>query len=149
MKGKHMSKKPIFQIMNIIGVLLLAGTLLFAGCSKGDTDAAKDTVLSKKSSEALPKMVDFKSPTCPPCRAMEPILAELAREYDHVFELEIIDVSLPENREAAMQNSIQYIPTQIFYDEEGKQIFRHTGFYSKQDILNKWKDLGYDVSAKK
>lgn len=145
-----MTAKKTLGFLNVLTVLLLAGTLLFAACSGGDEKAGENTAqISKKSSELLPKMVDFKSPTCPPCRAMEPILAELATEYAHAFKLEVVDVSLPENRELAIQNAIQYIPTQIFYDSDGKQIFRHTGYYSKQDILNKWKELGYDITPKK
>ncbi len=76
-------------------------------------------------------------------------MAELAVEYAHAFELELVDVSLPENRDRSMRNAIQYIPTQIFYNPEGVQVFRHTGYYSKEDILNKWKELGYDMSPKK
>ena len=133
-------------------LLMLSAVLLFAACSESPKNetAVKNPPKALASPEAkLPKMVDFKSPTCPPCRAMEPILAELAVEYAHAFELELVDVSLPENRERSIQNSIQYIPTQIFYDPDGRQIFRHTGYYSKQDILNKWKELGYDMSPQK
>lgn len=145
-----MLQKRSLGLLNVLTILLLAGTLLFASCSEGEKAAADKTAdIKKKSETALPRMVDFKSPTCPPCRAMEPILAELATEYAHAFELDIVDVSLPENREQAIQNSIQYIPTQIFYDPDGKQIFRHTGYYSKQDILSKWKELGYEMSPKK
>jgi thioredoxin 1 len=34
------------------------------------------------------------------------------------------------------------IPTQIFYDASGEELFRHTGFFSKEYILAKWKELG-------
>lgn len=125
---------------------------MFSACSPGDKTDAKKSNTAKtalvKPAEGLPKMVDFKSPTCPPCRAMEPILAELGEEYAHAFELELVDVSKQENQQRAVQNAIQYIPTQIFYDADGEKIFRHTGFYSKQDILNKWKELGYDMMPK-
>jgi thiol-disulfide isomerase/thioredoxin len=97
----------------------------------------------KISHDAIPKMVDFKSPTAPPCRAMEPVIAELQVEYAHIFKLESVDVSKKENQQRAIENTIKYIPTQIFYDENGKQLFRHTGFFSKQQILDKWKELGY------
>jgi thioredoxin 1 len=59
-----------------------------------------------------------------------------------------VDVSQAENQSLARDNQIQYIPTQIFYDENGKQLYRHTGFFSKQQILDKWKELGYEMSAK-
>ena len=77
-----------------------------------------------------------------------PMLEELHTEYDHAFELVKIDVSRQENQAISIQNQIQYIPTQIFYDENGKQLFRHTGYFSKDQILSKWKELGYEMTAK-
>ncbi len=141
------------SILTIISLALLLGIVtVSASCSSGEKkEEASEKVSRAVISDAavkLPRMVDFKSPTCPPCRAMEPILAELSVEYAHAFELVLIDVSKQENQQIAAQNAIQYIPTQLFYDENGKQIFRHTGYYSKQDILNKWKELGYVMSPK-
>ncbi len=34
------------------------------------------------------------------------------------------------------------IPTQIFFDADGRELFRHTGFYGKEDILAKWRESG-------
>ncbi|MCD6336623.1 MAG: thioredoxin family protein [Candidatus Marinimicrobia bacterium] len=144
MKSKN--TKRLFT--SVIAVVILVVGLLLMGCSgKKDTGEVKTSVEIKTVAK-LPKMVDFWSPTCPPCRAMTPFLEELHVEYVHAFKLVKIDTSKPENREMAMQNQIQYIPTQIFYDENGKQLFRHTGFFSKQQILDKWKELGYDMSPK-
>jgi thioredoxin 1 len=140
------TKRVLFSA--VIAVILVAG-LLLTGCSgkKEKQEAVKQPAIT--SAEALPKMVDFWSPTCPPCRAMMPMLEELHTEYAHAFELVKIDVSQPENQNLAIQNQIQYIPTQIFYDENGKQLFRHTGYFSKDQILGKWKELGYDMSPAK
>ncbi len=41
------------------------------------------------------------------------------------------------------------IPTQIFYDADGKERFRHVGFFGKDDILAKWKELGVNLNASK
>jgi thioredoxin 1 len=46
------------------------------------------------------------------------------------------------------QYGIRVIPTQIFYDAEGKERFRHEGFYGREDMLAKWKELGVDLSPK-
>ncbi|MDZ7797738.1 MAG: thioredoxin family protein [Candidatus Marinimicrobia bacterium] len=138
------------RIATVITAIFLVAAVTLMACSpkeKLETSKAKDAkAAGTQTTEKLPKLVDFKSPTCPPCRAMEPILEELGNEYSHAFELELVDVSLPENQDRARKKAIQYIPTQIFYDPEGEQIFRHTGYYSKQDILNKWKELGYEMS---
>jgi len=144
MRSKN-KKRVLFTVLTVS--LLVAG-LLLTGCSDKKTKEEPKKASVVTSSTKLPKMVDFKSPTCPPCRAMEPILAELGEEYAYAFELELVDVSKQENQQRAVQNAIQYIPTQIFYDADGKKIFRHTGFYSKQDILDKWKELGYDFQSK-
>jgi thioredoxin 1 len=39
------------------------------------------------------------------------------------------------------------IPTQIFYNAEGKELFRHVGFFGKEDILAKWKELGVKLGG--
>ena len=139
-------KRKLF-LSALITVFLAAGLLLGScGGEKTKTEALKTPAVI--TSEKLPKMVDFWSPTCPPCRAMMPMLEELHTEYDHAFELVKIDVSKQENQAISIQNQIQYIPTQIFYDENGKQLFRHTGYFSKDQILSKWKELGYEMTAK-
>jgi thioredoxin 1 len=74
---------------------------------------------------------------------MAPILEELRREYDGKMTVEFIDVW--KNRSAGEPYRIRVIPTQIFFDPAGKELFRHEGFFSKEDILAKWKELGYDL----
>ncbi len=71
---------------------------------------------------------------------MAPILEELKQEYAGKFAVQFIDVW--KNPDAGKEYEIQMIPTQIFFDAEGKERFRHTGFFGKEDILAKWKELG-------
>ena len=142
------SKNKRRVLFTILTVSLLVAGLLLSGCSGKKAKEEPTKASAVTSSEKLPKMVDFWSPTCPPCRAMMPFLEELHVEYAHAFELEKVDVSQAENQQRSRENQIQYIPTQIFYDENGKQLFRHTGFFSKQQILDKWKELGYEMTPK-
>ncbi|HQK87636.1 MAG TPA: thioredoxin family protein, partial [Acidobacteriota bacterium] len=71
---------------------------------------------------------------------MAPLLEELARDYKGRMDVEFIDVW--ENPGAAEKYKIQSIPTQIFYDAEGNEFFRHVGFYPKEDILARFKEKG-------
>jgi len=72
---------------------------------------------------------------------MAPILEELKKDYAGQFEVEFLDVW--ENPNYGRQYGIRLIPTQIFLDPSGKELFRHEGFYARQDILGKWKELGF------
>lgn len=92
----------------------------------------------------LPRLVDLGAEKCIPCKMMAPILADLQRDYASHFTTEFIDVW--KNPEAGKSYGVEMIPTQIFYDAEGEERFRHVGFLGKEDILNQWKQLGVHVS---
>jgi len=94
----------------------------------------------------LPKLVDLGADKCIPCKAMAPILKDLKTDYAGRMDVEFIDVW--KNPDAGKAHKIKLIPTQIFFDASGKERFRHEGFYGKEDILAKWKELGVDIKAK-
>ena len=71
---------------------------------------------------------------------MQPVLDELRQEYAGKLQVDFIDVW--KDSSASEQYGIEVIPTQIFFDAGGKEIFRHTGFYPKEDILAKFAELG-------
>ena len=52
------------------------------------------------------------------------------------------------NSDAAKPYGIEVIPTQIFFDANGRELFRHVGFFAKEDILSKWKELGVNITGK-
>lgn len=97
----------------------------------------------QQQADGLPRLVDLGADKCIPCKMMTPILESLKTEYAGKMNVEFIDVWI--NPEAGKQYGIQMIPTQIFYDAKGKELFRHTGFFAKEDILRKWKELGIDL----
>ena len=69
------------------------------------------------------------------------------KEYAGRLQIEFIDVW--KDTSAAEKHGVQAIPTQIFYDAGGKEFFRHTGFYSKDQILAAFRDKGISLEAKK
>jgi len=100
-----------------------------------------------QSNKNTPRLVDLGADKCIPCKMMAPILEELKKEYAGQMKVEFIDVW--KNKKAAEEYGIQSIPTQIFYDASGKEVFRHEGFFSKEDILDKCKDLGFNLNKGK
>ena len=105
----------------------------------------KETVAPPSQPQALPRLVDLGRETCIPCKMMMPVLAELRKEY--VGRLSVEFVNTEKDPGAAAQYGIKLIPTQIFFDASGNELFRHEGFYAKEDILAKWKELGVDLPA--
>lgn len=90
--------------------------------------------------EKLPRLLELGADKCVPCKLMAPILADLKNDHAGKLTVEFIDVW--KNPDAGKQYGVEMIPTQIFFDAEGRELFRHTGFFGKQDILAKWKELG-------
>ncbi|NQU38588.1 MAG: thioredoxin family protein [Lentisphaerae bacterium] len=93
--------------------------------------------------EALPRLVDLGAGRCIPCKLMAPIIEELKQEYAGTFSIDFIDVW--EHPEVGVPYGVRMIPTQIFYDAAGAELFRHEGFFSKEDILATWEEYGVDV----
>ena len=131
--------------MAIIGAVVVAAAaiVLMKQGKKAEpaVTAAKTAVeASVPQGKALPRLVDLGAGKCIPCKMMKPILEDFKANYAGTFKTEFIDVW--EKPDAGKQYRINLIPTQIFYGADGKELFRHEGFYSKEDILGKWKEFG-------
>jgi thioredoxin 1 len=94
--------------------------------------------------QGKPAIVEFGSKSCYNCREMQRILAELTRDYGGRVSVATVDVLA--NREYISRYGIQAIPTQVFYDAEGRETGRHMGIIAAEDILLQ---LGLDPAAKK
>lgn len=146
-------------ILSVLTMAALASLMLApCGCKPRSTvslgeqkDTATPDTVSQDTSHPgsasremkLPRLLDLGAHSCIPCKMMAPILDELKKEFAGVFRTEFIDVW--KNPDAGTQYGIQAIPTQIFFDAEGKELFRHEGFFGKEDILTTWKKHGIDV----
>lgn len=93
--------------------------------------------------EGIPTMIELGRESCKPCKLMKPIIADLQKNYTDMLIVEFIHTD--KNPEQAKKYKIRVIPTQIFIDPSGKELFRHVGFFPKNEILAQWKKLGYDI----
>jgi thioredoxin 1 len=85
-------------------------------------------------------MVDLGAGTCIPCKMMAPILEKLEKEYAGRAAIVFLDVW--KDRAPAKRFGIRAIPTQIFFDKDGKEVYRHEGFLSEQEIVSRLKEIG-------
>lgn len=97
-----------------------------------DASAAAAQVTRASSDAKLPRLVDLGAHKCKQCIALAPILDALREEYKGRLSVEFIDVW--KNPDAATPYRIRLIPTQILYTAEGKEVWRHEGFISKEDL---------------
>ena len=92
--------------------------------------------------QGKPVLVEIGAASCIYCRRMIPVLTETAAEYGDQFSVAL--VSLDRQPGAQERYGVQAIPTQVFYDGGGHELYRHTGSLSKQEILDRWQQLGVD-----
>jgi thioredoxin 1 len=87
-----------------------------------------------------PVLVDFGANSCMPCRQLRPILKEIEKEYTGKASILVIDVY--KYQDLAREHRVQLIPTLIFFDKGGKEIYRHVGAWDKDSIVGKLKEAG-------
>ena len=135
--------------------------LVVTGCSRNSQEVSKATATATEQaapsvdtkpdqklkaiasgSNELPAMVEMGADWCPPCRRMKPIVESLKEEYDGKVDIVYIDVD--RYKDIAREYQVQSIPVQLFFDENGKQVFRHVGFFSEKQIKSQFSDMGVE-----
>lgn len=106
-----------------------------AGAAVSATVDAPPDAVQRVLAQGKPVVAEFGANVCAACREMKPVLAQLARE--HGDRLEVVDVDLVADRQAGylQRYRIQLMPTQIFYDAQGREIGRHMGPIGADAIL--------------
>lgn len=92
----------------------------------------------------VPKLLDLGATSCIPCRMMASVLDDLSKEYAGKLDVKFIDVW--QNQAAAQKYGIQSIPTQIFYDANGNEIYRHVGYFPKEDVIQAFQSHGVNLT---
>lgn len=123
----------------VLGVLVAAVCSVIAMKSLQTHEAVAGMADDSVIGQGKPVLLELGSHSCVPCKKMMPILAELSIEQT-AFVVSFVDVWAVEGK--SDQYGIKSIPTQLFFDKDGNEIFRHVGFYPKEDILAKWKEFG-------
>lgn len=90
----------------------------------------QESVLDKKGVV----VVDFGAEWCGPCRALAPIIDELATEMEGKVTIGKLDVD--QNKEASLKYGIRNIPTILFF-RDGELVEKHTGSATKSMLEEK------------
>ena len=105
----------------------------------------------KEDNKIKPKVtfVELGSVNCIPCKMMQPVMKNIEKKYGEQVNVVFYDVWTEEQKPYAQKYSIKLIPTQVFLDENGKEFFRHEGFYPEEEIHKLLKSKGLKPKVKK
>ncbi len=138
----------MFQGAKAASVVVSAMLLALLGCSSRSAENPGEATATASqpalvAATPVPRLVDLGAGRCIPCKAMAPILEQLRVDYVGKLEVQFIDVwKMPDQ---AQVYGIRTIPTQIFYSADGRELGRHEGFISREEILSTWKSLGVEL----
>lgn len=85
-------------------------------------------------------LIDLGAATCIPCKMMAPVLEKVKKRFAGKAEVIVIDIRY--DRDQAQRFQLRAIPTQIFFDREGKEVFRHLGFMDENAIVEQFAKMG-------
>lgn len=125
----------LLTIFNLI-FLSLDSTQAFAQSKIGKSAATKESAVKPKKT-VMPSVtfVEIGSVNCIPCRAMQPIMKAVEEEYKGQVKIVFHDVWTEKGKMDAAKYNIRVIPTQVFLDRDGKEYYRHEGYYPKDDVV--------------
>jgi len=121
----------MIRLLNLALVIAVFGIASIIAQEKKSATAAKNVPPERK---PLVTFVELGSVNCIPCRQMQPVMKAIEKKYGAQVKVVFYDVWKPDQRKYAEQYGIKLIPTQVFLDAAGKELFRHEGFYPEAEI---------------
>ena len=86
-----------------------------------------------------PALYEFGAGYCVSCKDMEKVMAELTTTHSDQVEFRMVYVD--KEKPLFEQYKIMLIPTQVFLDASGKEVDRHVGPLTKEEVLKKLREL--------
>lgn len=126
-------------VLGAVALLALMQFVQMRRYHKQEEDFPGDSIVGQGS----PVLVQISSASCIHCRRMLPTLTKLTRTHGEHFTIAV--VSLDKHPRAAELYQVQAVPMQIFYDGQGRELSRHVGTMSADEILQQWRQAGLAI----
>ncbi len=133
MEGKMKS----LVISAIFCLLMTTGFLASASASEKSEDDLNELPV-----KGMVTIIDLGRKTCTQCKMMAPILERLEREYRG--KAAIVFINLIDYPKQQYKYKLKALPTQIFFNPSGEEVYRHVGFLSKEDIVAQLNKMGVE-----
>ncbi|MFC1494011.1 thioredoxin family protein [Thermodesulfobacteriota bacterium] len=121
----------------IMILLIIPGNVSGKSASEEHEDFLKSLPV-----KGMVTMIDLGKKTCTQCKMMAPILEKLEKQYKG--KAAIVFINLLDDPEQQYRFRLKALPTQIFFNPEGKEVYRHTGFMSEKAIVAQLKKMGIE-----
>ncbi|MBK6770750.1 MAG: thioredoxin family protein [Ignavibacteria bacterium] len=135
-KKKLIISSLVLLVIIFIGVFSLRNT---ETQSKINTDI---TTIKNSETKYKATFIELGSVRCIPCQKMQPVIKSVEEKYGDQVKVIFYDVWTPRGKEDAKQFDFDAIPTQLFLDENGKEYFRHVGFFPEDELVKILKQKG-------
>lgn len=109
--------------------------LISISCTSQQKPAAEDNTTENKSIKYKVTFIELGSVRCIPCQQMQPVMKSIKEKYSGQVNVVFHDVWTEEGAPYAKQYNIEAIPTQVFLDKDGKEYFRHVGFFPEEELI--------------
>jgi thioredoxin 1 len=119
---------------NHLMTFLLASLILVTGCQKKQTESIANAAVLAQKDKAKVTFVELGSVNCIPCKQMQPVMKAIEEKYGEQIKIVFYDVWQKDQKHFAIDYKIQLIPTQVFLDADGKEFYRHEGFFPEEEI---------------
>lgn len=123
-------------------IFLVLLVIVFGFKKISNNTGATLTQENVKTDEIKVTFVELGSVKCIPCKQMQPIMKEIEEEYKGQVKVIFYDIWTAEGKPYIKEFGIRAIPTQVFLDKDGKEYFRHEGFFSKDELVEVLKTQG-------
>ncbi|MFA6508060.1 MAG: thioredoxin family protein [Treponemataceae bacterium] len=118
-----------------IGIFLLFTAILTVSVERSDAETSKNTnTATAKSEKKTVTFIELGSVNCVPCKAMQPIMEKVRKELGDQVEVVFYDVWTEAGKPYGGKYRIRVIPTQVFLDRDGKEYYRHEGFFPEAEL---------------
>jgi cytochrome c-type biogenesis protein len=138
--------RPVKIIVVLVLAALVAWVVVLKQRERARERAAAGAGEGSAPTDAtLPLLLEVGGKSCPPCKAMEPVLASLRAKYAGQLRVEVVDYG--EDETVAERYRVMQIPSQLFFDAAGRELWRNEGPISEEAVVAKWRELGVALAA--
>ena len=138
----------ILVVLLAIGAVLVGKHFTATGTSPAPADQAANPLLpgpelAPSLENGRATMVDFGAGACTACKELQPVIDATAERYRGKANIVYVDTGL--YAAIAKQYRVSLIPTQIFFDSEGNEVFRNVGKISPEEIDRRLAEAGAEL----